>query len=56
VLFSFSLLSIPVLQSMLVARYFDRDPARAKQIDRTSRWVFPLVYALMLAGCALVWD
>jgi len=56
VLISFSLLSITVLQSMLVARYFDRDPARAKQIDRTSRWVFPLVYALMLAGCALVWD
>jgi hypothetical protein len=47
-LVSFSLLAVTVLQSMLVARYQDSDMERAHQIDRTSRWLFPLAYALLL--------
>ena len=29
------------------------DPAKAIRIDRTSRWLFPAVYAVMLAAIAL---
>jgi hypothetical protein len=46
---SFMLISITVLQSILVAHYEERDPARARRIDRISRWVFPLLYAALLA-------
>ncbi len=51
-LVSFALLSVTVLQSMLVARYNESSPETAVLIDRTSRWLFPLVYALLLAGYA----
>jgi hypothetical protein len=47
---SFMLISITVLQSILVAHYEERDPARARRIDRISRWVFPLLYAALLAA------
>lgn len=56
VLISFCLLSVTLLQSMLVSHYFDRDGAKAKRIDRVSRWAFPLIYAVVLAGCVYVWD
>ena len=49
-LVSFALLSVTVLQSMAVAHYNKSAPETALLIDRTSRWLFPLVYALLLAA------
>ena len=46
---SFGLLAVTVLESLLVDRANRNDPAKAIRIDRTSRWLFPTVYALMLA-------
>jgi hypothetical protein len=51
---SFGLLAVTVLESLLVDRANKDDPARAIQIDRTSRWLFPAVYAAMLATIALL--
>jgi len=51
---SFGLLAVTVLQSLLVDRANRRDPAVAARIDQTSRWLFPTVYALMLATIALL--
>ncbi len=52
-LVSFALLSVTVLQSMLVAHYNESAASEtAALIDRTSRWLFPLVYALLLAAYA----
>ena len=48
-LISFGLLSVTVIQSMVVSRFQPHDMARARSIDRTSRWTFPLAYAAMLA-------
>jgi hypothetical protein len=50
---SFGLLAVTVLESLLVDRANREDPAKAIQIDRTSRWLFPAVYAAMLAAIAL---
>ncbi len=47
-IFSFILLAITVLQSMLVAQASRIDYERALHIDRISRWAFPLVYALIM--------
>jgi hypothetical protein len=46
---SFGLLAVTVLESLFVDRANRHDPAKAIQIDRTSRWLFPAVYAAMLA-------
>jgi len=51
---SFGLLAVTVVESLLVDRANQHDPARALQIDRTSRWLFPTAYALMLATIALL--
>jgi len=51
---SFGLLAVTVLQSLLVDHANRQDPARATRIDQTSRWLFPAVYALMLATIALL--
>jgi hypothetical protein len=50
---SFGLLAVTVLQSLFVDRANRSDPAKAIRIDRTSRWLFPAVYAAMLAAIAL---
>ena len=50
---SFGLLAVTVLESLFVDRANKDDPARAIRIDRTSRWLFPAVYAVMLAAIAL---
>jgi hypothetical protein len=50
---SFGLLAVTVLESLLVDRANREDPEKAIQIDRTSRWLFPTVYAAMLAAIAL---
>ena len=47
---SFMLIAITVLQSILVAHYEERDVSRARRIDRVSRWVFPLLYVVLLAA------
>lgn len=52
-LISFVLLAVTVVQSMLVAHYYQSAPETAALIDRRSRWVFPLVYACLLAVLAL---
>jgi hypothetical protein len=46
---SFGLLAVTVLESLFVDRANRHDPAKAIRIDRTSRWLFPAVYAAMLA-------
>jgi hypothetical protein len=51
---SFGLLAVTVLESLLVDRANREDPAKAIRIDRTSRWLFPTVYALMLATITLL--
>jgi hypothetical protein len=53
-LVSFSILSVTVLQSMLVARYFDTQPDVAHRIDVISRWLFPCIYILLLAACVII--
>ena len=47
---SFMLVSITVIESVLVDAYRQRDPATAIRIDRPSRWLFPLIYAVLLAA------
>jgi hypothetical protein len=49
---SFGLLAVTVFESLLVDRANRQDPAKAIQIDRTSRWLFPTAYAVMLAAIA----
>ena len=51
---SFGLLAVTVLESLFVDRANRHDPARAARIDKISRWLFPAVYALMLAMIALL--
>ena len=50
---SFGLLAVTVLESLLVDRANRDDPAKAIRIDHTSRWLFPAVYAAMLAAIVL---
>jgi hypothetical protein len=50
---SFLLLTTTVLQSYIVSRYQDGNPAKALLIDRHSRWIFPLSYLGLLAWVAL---
>ena len=40
-------------RGMVVARFQDVDPGRAARIDRASRWIFPALYAAILALLAL---
>ena len=49
-LVSFALLAVTVVQSMVVAHYNESAPETAALIDRRSRWLFPSVYALLLAA------
>ncbi|MBW2716034.1 MAG: hypothetical protein JRD03_08155 [Deltaproteobacteria bacterium] len=51
---SFGLLAVTVLESLLVDRANRQDPEKAIRIDRTARWLFPTVYALMLVTIALL--
>jgi len=50
---SFGLLAVTVLESLLVDRANRVDPAKAIWIDKTCRWLFPAVYAVMLTAIAL---
>ncbi len=50
---SFVLLAVTVVESLLVDRANSTDPLKAHRIDRTSRWLFPAVYAAMLAATGL---
>ena len=50
---SFGLLAVTVLESLLVDRANRHDLAKAIRIDHTSRWLFPAVYAVMLATIVL---
>ena len=52
-LISFVLLAVPVVQSMLFAHYYPAAPETAALIARRSRWLFPLVYACLLAALGL---
>jgi hypothetical protein len=45
---SFGLLAVTVIQSLVVSRQRESDADRALRIDRTSRWAFPSVYAVLL--------
>ena len=49
---SFALLAVTVLESLLVSRKPAGSP-EAHAIDRRSRWLFPLAYALLLAVVVL---
>jgi hypothetical protein len=51
---SFGLLAVTVLESLFVDGANRHDPTRAARIDKISRWLFPAVYALMLAMIALL--
>jgi len=51
---SFGLLAVTVVESLFVDRANKQDPAKAIRIDHTSRWLFPTVYAAMLATIALL--
>jgi hypothetical protein len=51
---SFILLAVTVLESLFVDRANATDPAKARRIDRTSRWLFPAVYTLMLITIGLL--
>jgi hypothetical protein len=50
---SFILLAVTVVESLLVDRAGKTDPLEAKRIDRTSRWLFPVVYAAMLVAIGI---
>ena len=50
---SFILLAVTVFESLLVDRASQTDPLKAIQIDRTSRWLFPVVYAALLGAIGL---
>jgi hypothetical protein len=50
---SFVLLAVTVVESLLVDRANSTDPLKAHRIDRTSRWLFPAVYAAMLVATGL---
>ena len=50
---SFILLAVTVFESLLVDRASQTDPLKAIQIDRTSRWLFPVVYATLLGAIGL---
>jgi hypothetical protein len=50
---SFILLAVTVVESLLVDRAGKTDPSEAKRIDRTSRWLFPVVYAAMLVAIGI---
>jgi hypothetical protein len=49
---SFVLLAVTVIESLLVDRTYRENPEKAIRIDRTCRWLFPAVYAAMLASIA----
>jgi hypothetical protein len=51
---SFVLLAVTVVESLLVDRANASDPLKAHRIDRTSRWIFPAVYVLMLVTIGLL--
>jgi hypothetical protein len=46
---SFLLIAITVIENLLVAHYQESDPARALRVDRTARWLFPALYAAVVA-------
>jgi hypothetical protein len=46
---SFLLIAITVVENLLVAHYQESDPARALRVDRTARWLFPALYAAVVA-------
>jgi len=48
-LLSFGLLAVTVVQSLWVGRLQASDFAKAKRLDRMSRWIFPLGYAVLVA-------
>ena len=50
---SFVLLAVTVLESLMVDRANKTDSSEAKRIDRTSRWLFPVVYAALLIAIGL---
>jgi len=50
---AFTLIAVTVLENLLVAHYRESNPARALRIDRTSRWLFPTVFAGIVALVAL---
>jgi len=47
---SFLLLAITVVESFLVSRHQQERPEQALRIDRISRWLFPLTYAILLTA------
>jgi hypothetical protein len=50
---SFTLIAVTVVENLLVAHYQENNPAIALRIDRTSRWLFPVVFATLIALVAL---
>jgi hypothetical protein len=51
---SFVLIALTALQSMLVVKLAKAHPERAVQLDRMSRWLFPLGYLGIIAGIAMI--
>jgi len=50
---SFTLIAVTVVENLLVAHYGEGNRAVALRIDRTSRWLFPVVFAALIALVAL---
>jgi hypothetical protein len=46
---SFMMIAVTVIENLLVAHYQESDPARALRVDRTARWLFPALYAVVVA-------
>jgi hypothetical protein len=46
-IWSFGLLAVTVLESMIVTKTMPKAPETARRIDRTSRWLFPVVYSVV---------
>jgi hypothetical protein len=46
---SFLMIAVTVIENLLVAHYQESDPARALRVDRTARWLFPALYAAIVA-------
>jgi hypothetical protein len=51
---SFILIALSALENMVSVLMAERNPERARKIDRRSQWIFPLVYMAMIATVALV--
>lgn len=52
---SFMAIAATLFENLVVSRWRERDPSVAIAIDRTSRWAFPLGFALAIAGVSIAY-